>query len=74
MTNSYNDNEENPVNSYMLTPEQLNEIHIKYGLPGELSPGLKASKKRNRFYSRNNWVDVLKKKPAAEDNKDNTTQ
>lgn len=66
-------NEEySPVHSYQLTPEQLNEIYAKYGLPGELSPGLKATRKRSRFLSANNWASSLKKKPAAEVNKNDT--
>lgn len=37
------------VNSYQLTPQQLKELHKKYGRPGEISPGRPAPKKRNEF-------------------------
>lgn len=35
--------------SYHLSPQQLEEIHRKYGRPGEISPGQPATKKRNRL-------------------------
>lgn len=41
--------EGSPINSYQLTSEQLNEIHLKYGQPGEISPGQKARKRRKNI-------------------------
>ncbi|WP_066633018.1 hypothetical protein [Desulfolucanica intricata] len=35
--------------TYHLTPQQLEEIHRKYGRPGEISPGRPAKKKRGRL-------------------------
>lgn len=49
------------LSSYHLSPQQLQEIHRKYGRPGELAPGRPATRKRNRLY------DAL----AAMDRKDN---
>ena len=37
------------INSYQLSPQQLEEIHKKYGRPGEMAPGQPAKKKRNRL-------------------------
>ena len=37
------------INSYQLSPQQLEEIHKKYGRPGEMSPGQPDKKKRNRL-------------------------
>lgn len=37
------------IHSYHLSPHQLEEIHKKYGRPGEMSPGQPAKKKRNRL-------------------------
>lgn len=39
----------NEVQSYVLTPEELEEIWAKFGKPGELAPGIKATKKRNKL-------------------------
>lgn len=36
-------------NSYYLTPEQLAEVHKKYGFPGEMAPGQPAKRKRRRI-------------------------
>ena len=36
------------MNTYHLSPQHLEELHKKYGLPGEMSPGQPAKKKRNR--------------------------
>jgi len=38
---------ESQVRDYVLSPEELKEIWAKYGKPGEIAPGTKASKKRN---------------------------
>lgn len=38
---------ENRVNDYVLSPEELKEVWAKYGKPGEIAPGTKATKKRN---------------------------
>lgn len=35
--------------SYRLSPQQLEEIHRKYGRPGEIAPGQPATRKRNRL-------------------------
>lgn len=37
------------IHSYHLSPHQLEELHRKYGRPGEISPGIPAKKKRNRL-------------------------
>ncbi|HBV98298.1 MAG TPA: hypothetical protein DEF36_14825 [Desulfotomaculum sp.] len=37
------------VTSYQLSAGQLEELHRKYGRPGEMSPGKPAPKKRNRL-------------------------
>ncbi|MFZ5643590.1 MAG: hypothetical protein ACOY46_08375 [Bacillota bacterium] len=37
------------IHSYHLSPDQLAELHRKYGRPGEMSPGRPAPKKRNRL-------------------------
>lgn len=37
------------INSYHLSPQQLEEIHRKYGRPGEVSPGRPATRKRSRL-------------------------
>lgn len=37
------------MSSYHLSPQQLEEIHRKYGRPGEMSPGKPATRKRNRL-------------------------
>ena len=37
------------INSYQLSPQQLEEIHKIYGRPGEMSPGQPAKTKRNRL-------------------------
>lgn len=37
------------TNSYHLSPQQLEEVHRKYGRPGEMSPGRPATRKRNRL-------------------------
>lgn len=37
------------IHSYHLSPRQLEELHRKYGRPGEISPGIPAKKKRNRL-------------------------
>ncbi len=44
-----NENGYKIINSYQLSPQQLEEIHKKYGRPGEMSPGQPAKKKRNRL-------------------------
>lgn len=36
--------------SYQLSPEQLEELHKKYGQPGEMAPGQAAPKKRKRTF------------------------
>jgi len=54
-TNNKYFEEDNPISSYQLTPEQLTEIHIKYGLPGELSPGHKAKKSRRHMNIMSRW-------------------
>ncbi|AQS58569.1 spore protein P [Desulforamulus ferrireducens] len=42
------------VRDYVLTPEELEEVWAKYGKPGELAPGTKATKKRNSRRNQNN--------------------
>ncbi|MCL6559526.1 MAG: hypothetical protein K6U74_12155 [Firmicutes bacterium] len=60
--NRKNEGGQRLINSYHLSPQQLAEIHRKYGRPGELSPGQPAKRKRNR----------LDAALAALDRKDNT--
>lgn len=38
---------DNKVHDYVLSPDELKEIWAKYGKPGEIAPGTKATKKRN---------------------------
>ncbi|ABZ83009.1 hypothetical protein HM1_0390 [Heliomicrobium modesticaldum Ice1] len=38
----------NEVRSYLLSPEELEELWARLGKPGELAPGIKAPKKRNK--------------------------
>ena len=44
-----NENGYKIINSYQLSPQQLEEIHKKYGRPGVMSPRQPAKKKRNRL-------------------------
>lgn len=37
------------TSSYRLSPQQLEEIHRKYGRPGEIAPGRPATRKRSRL-------------------------
>jgi len=37
------------IHTYHLTPGQLEELHKRFGQPGEMSPGQPAPKKRNRL-------------------------
>ncbi|SHK48600.1 spore protein P [Desulforamulus aeronauticus] len=38
---------DNRVRDYVLSPAELEEVWAKYGKPGEVAPGTKATKKRN---------------------------
>ncbi|AEG61190.1 hypothetical protein [Desulforamulus ruminis] len=38
---------DNKIHDYVLSPEELKELWAKYGKPGEIAPGTKATKKRN---------------------------
>lgn len=38
----------NEVRSYLLSPEELEELWARLGKPGEVAPGIKAPKKRNK--------------------------
>lgn len=51
---------DNTVRDYVLSSEELREIWDKYGKPGEVAPGTKATKKRNTRRSRNNIQPVAK--------------
>lgn len=51
----------NSLSRYHLSPQQLEDIHRKYGRPGEMAPGIPATRKRNR----------LSEALAAMDRKDN---
>lgn len=42
-----NNNSYKATRSYQLSPDQLAEIHRKYGRPGEIAPGQPATRKRN---------------------------
>ncbi|CCO08991.1 hypothetical protein [Desulforamulus hydrothermalis] len=48
---------ENRVYDYVLTPEELEEIWAKYGKPGEIAPGTKATKKRNHRKNQQNIAE-----------------
>lgn len=37
------------LSSYHLSPRQLEDLHKKFGRPGEMSPGVPAPKKRSRL-------------------------
>lgn len=39
----------NEVQAYVLSPEELKELWEKFGKPGEVAPGVKATKKRNKL-------------------------
>ena len=43
------DKRHNMINSYQLSPSQLEEVYRKYGRPGEIAPGRPATKKRSRL-------------------------
>ncbi len=43
------DSRNRSLKSYHLSPQQLQEIHRKYGNPGEIAPGRQATRKRNRL-------------------------
>lgn len=51
---------DNTVRDYVLSSEELREIWEKYGKPGEVAPGTKATKKRNTRRSQNNIESVDK--------------
>lgn len=51
---------DNRVNDYVLSPEELKELWTKYGKPGEIAPGTKATKKRNNRRNQENHLDTEK--------------
>lgn len=51
---------DNRVHDYVLTPEELKEIWTKYGKPGEIAPGTKATKKRNHRRNQDDQINAEK--------------
>ena len=47
--NIHKDKGTGTTSSYHLSPRELGELHRKYGLPGEISPGRPAKKKRSHL-------------------------